>query len=302
LYDGTNVVENTQKVAVITKIGFDHQSVLGYTLSDIASQKAGIIRRGNVVITVQQKPTVMNVLYSRCRKQKTTLHEVKKDSNFTNISLSKSGTAFDFSYDKWSFPNLDLGLIGGHQVENASNALIVMYVLCHRDRFKMNENKIRLSLKTAKFPGRCEIYSTKYKDVIIDGAHNPQKMSAIIDTIIKLYPKQKFVFLLSFSEGKNQLITLYGMLKQIVPIASKIYLTEFVLDTQGDMIHSSINNKRNILVLKKLGFTNYQVIDSSKRNLENIIKEEKNPLIITGSLYLIGSIYKILLKVIKTND
>jgi len=292
LYDGTNVVENPKKVAVITKIGFDHQSVLGYTLSDIASQKAGIIQTGNIVITVQQKLPVMKIFYSRCRKMKSEIFTVKKGKNFRTMYVTKTGTTFNWSYKNSSLSILRLGLIGEHQVENASIALATLYELSKRDRFKFSEEKTRSSLKDAQFPGRCEIYSTKYKDVIIDGAHNPQKMKAFIGTLKKLYPNQKFDFMISFSEGKNQLSTLRGILKQIVPIAQKIYLTNFILDTQGDMVHSSIKSERIIKVLKELKFPRYEIIESTKKNVEKIIKEKSNPLVITGSLYLIGSLYK----------
>jgi len=291
LFDGTNVVKNPKKLAVITKIGFDHQNVLGYTLSAIAFQKAGIIQIGNTVITVQQKSMVMKVFYSQCKKKKTILTVIKKGKSFKNIVVSKRGTAFNYSYQNLVLPNLQLGFIGEHQVENASLALTTIDELSKRDQFTLSESKIRSSLRNARFPGRCEIYTTKYRDIIIDGAHNPQKMKAFISTIKNLYPDTKFDFLISFSEGKNQILTLHGMLKQIVPRAEKIILTNFVLDTQGDMTHSSIKNERIIKVLKKLKFFRYEITQCTKERLEHMIKDRKNPFVITGSLYLIGSIY-----------
>lgn len=290
LFDGTNVVKNPKKLCVITKIGFDHQSVLGHTLSDIASQKAGIIQTGNTTITAQQKPSVMKVFYSRCNVKKSPLFVIKKGVNFQTISISKSGTVFDFNIDNYSFRNLKLGLIGKHQVENASLALTSICELSKRDNFKMSKSKIKLSLQSARFPGRCEIYSTKYRDIIIDGAHNPQKMKAFISTIKKLYPNQRFDFLISFSEGKNHIPVIRGMLKQIITIAQTIIITPFTLEG-GDMSHTSISASRIIKVLKELHYQNYSVRSVDKNFIQALINKEGKPLVITGSLYLIGSIY-----------
>lgn len=298
LFDGTNVVHNPKKLSVITKIGFDHQRLLGHTLSAIASQKAGIIQTGNTTITVQQKLSVMKVFYSQCKKKKSPLKVIKKGTNFQNISVLKKANTFNYRYQNLLLLNLHLGLIGEHQVENTSLALTSIYELSKRDSFKLDESKIRSSLQSARFPGRCEIYSTKYRDIIIDGAHNSQKMKAFISTIKKLYPNQKFEFLISFSEGKNQFSTLRNILKQIVPIAQKINLTNHSLDIQGDMVHSLIKTERIIKILKELHFSRYKITDCTREKLEKIIQKENDPFVVTGSLYLIGSIYKDLKHVI----
>ncbi len=290
LYDGTNVVENPTKLVLLTKIGFDHQKVLGHTLSAIASQKAGIIQTGNTVITVQQKPAVERVFYSQCESKKTSLNVIKKGEHFEDIKISKRGTTFNYSDKEFTLPDIHLGLIGGYQAENCSLALAALHALSRRDSFKIDENLIREALAKAVFRGRCEIRQTKYRDIIIDGAHNPQKMQAFISTLTALYPGQTFDFLIAFSEGKNQLSTMKKMLKQIVPLAGKIILTEFRLEG-NDVFHQSVDRKRIIKVLKQLQFNRYLYLPSNKKTLQKIIREDKIPLVITGSLYFIGSIY-----------
>ncbi|MBI3366855.1 hypothetical protein HY041_04490, partial [Candidatus Roizmanbacteria bacterium] len=233
LYDATNTVRNRNKLALLTKIGFDHQNVLGYTLSAIASQKAGIIQTGNTVITFQQKPRVMKVFYSQCKTKKSLLTVLKKERNFKNINISKAGILFNYEYKNLLLKNLEVGLIGEYQAENASLALTALYELGKRDNFSIDKSKIRETLEHIRFGGRGEIHMTKYHDVIIDGAHNPQKMKAFITAIHKLYPNKNFDFLIAFSQGKNQIQTLRGMLEQIVPLAHHIVITSFRLEGQG---------------------------------------------------------------------
>jgi dihydrofolate synthase/folylpolyglutamate synthase len=292
LYDGTNVVENPKKLAIITKIGFDHQNILGYTLSAIASQKAGIIKTGNTVISVQQKSSVMRVFYSQCKTVKAKCIVVKKDKNFWGVRVLKRGTRFNYRDEDFVLSNLKLGLIGEHQAENCSLALTALYHLAKRDHFSVNETKIRSTLRSIRFGGRGEIRKTKYRDVIIDGAHNPQKMKAFITSLKTIYPNKQFDFLIAFSRGKDQLTTLRGILHHIIPVANRIILTSFRLEGQGDMLHSSIPYERIIPILKEFRFSNYSIKKTTKEALVQMIKDGRNPFVITGSLYLIGSIYR----------
>lgn len=300
LYDGTNVIKNPNKLVVLTRIGFDHQKVLGYTLSAISLQKAGIIKKGNTVITVQQTTSVLKNYYSTCQKLKAPLQIISENKNFKNIVVSKFGTHFDFSYEKLFLINIHLGLIGKHQVENTSLALTALYELHKKYDFYLQEQKIRLGLQNAFFKGRFEIHHLKHKDLIMDGAHNPQKMKAFIFTLIEVYPNIKFDFLISFSQGKNQISTMKGILKLIVPIAHSITISDFAT-VGADLLHTSVDAKRIEYILDQLSFKKYSFHKMNIKLLENLLKLQSRHLVITGSLYFIGNIYGLVLSIMKEN-
>jgi dihydrofolate synthase/folylpolyglutamate synthase len=76
IVDPTNIVEDKDKIAIITKIGFDHTDILGKTLTLIAKQKAGIIHNKNVCISAAQKPQVTKVLESACQSTKSNFFQI----------------------------------------------------------------------------------------------------------------------------------------------------------------------------------------------------------------------------------
>jgi len=101
----------------------------------------------------------------------------------------------------------------------------------------------------------------------------------------------KFNFLISFSSGKDQISTLLGMLKEIIPYAQQVYITEFRLVKQ-DNNHKAITFARIKSVLDKLRFSNFTHIKDAASFINRVAKQNANPLVITGSLYLISSLYK----------
>ncbi|MDO9028430.1 MAG: Mur ligase family protein, partial [Candidatus Roizmanbacteria bacterium] len=204
-YDATNVVERPDKLAVLTKIGLDHTNILGKTIKEIALQKAMIINNKSQVISINQLPSAKKVIEEVVRKKQAKVIFVTKN-------------------------NFKLNLIGEYQKENASLALESLRFLGKRDRFLINQEKIKKVFATAHFPGRFDVKKaclpagrSKEKTVVFDGAHNPQKMLAFINALIKEYPDKKFNFLLAFKSGKDY----KKILKIITPWADSITLTSF---------------------------------------------------------------------------
>jgi dihydrofolate synthase/folylpolyglutamate synthase len=134
--DPTNVV--TPVVSVITRLGFDHQDKLGPTLTHIAHEKAGILKKGISAVTVSQNPEVMRVLESVCPQ----IH-VARPAEYT------------------------LSLTGEHQKENAG--LAIAAVKCF---MAIDEGTIKQGLQKAVWPGRLQRLQIKGRDFILDSAHN----------------------------------------------------------------------------------------------------------------------------------
>ncbi len=297
LYDATNSVENPTKVVVITKLGLDHMRLLGYKLGEIAFQKAGIIHTQNRVFCAWQRRSARNVIETAVAKNKATLSYVKKEAAFKNITPTENFTQFDFLAEEGQYRTLVLKLIGLHQAENCSLALSVVQFLSQRDGFEFKWRTVKEVLKKVHFPGRMDIIKLKDKTLIVDGAHNGQKMRSLIQSLKVIYPNTNFDFLVAFTKGKN----IPGMLKAITPVAEKVFVTAFKTVT-SDLVHHSEQGKIIEARLKKSRFTDVEVIEPYPRALNKALLSKNKRLIITGSLYFIAEIYPMLASLVKLTE
>lgn len=283
LYDATNTIENPNKLVLLTRIGFDHMAILGNTLSKIAQQKAGIIHPGNTVISIYQKPTAVKVIQDTVKRQKAELVIIEKNE-IKHPSIDNTKTLFEYAPHNLQPITYKLGLAGLYQAENASLAINAVKILSTRDGFALNVQKLRGTLASAHFIARFETKKINGKTIIIDGAHNPQKMKNFISSLKKIYRGKKFIFLIAFKKGKDY----KDMLKEIIPIAQKIILTEF----KSAQEFAPVSEKAETLaeILKRLGFKNFACIPNSQSALE-MYKKSDDIVVLTGSLYFISYIY-----------
>jgi dihydrofolate synthase/folylpolyglutamate synthase len=126
---------------------------------------------------------------------------------------------------------------------------------------------------------------------ILDGAHNEQKMQAFISSLTSKYPSLKFTFVLAFKEDKD----VFSMIKIIQPHAKNIFITNFNSNNQ-DITHKSFPSQEITDILSSLYFTEKVKIEA---NISNIIREIETqygksyePIIVTGSLYLVSEFRK----------
>lgn len=286
LYDATNTIDSKNKLVILTKIGLDHTQILGNTIAKIAYQKSEIIKEHNTILSAWQTTSGRNVIEKTALRENADIYYVRKNNNYKNINIEIKRTKFNFKFKELEMKNTELGLIGHYQAENCSLALAALYILSQRDKFTLDTAKIKSTLKHAVFEGRLSIKKIKGKTLILDGAHNPQKMGMFISTLKSLYPHKKLNFLISFKKGKDY----RQMLKRIIPIANSITLTTFV-SSQGIATPSAdLNELENIL--KSLKYRNYLIVKDIKKAATEILKSE-DPIIATGSLYFMNNLYLI---------
>lgn len=329
--DATNCVRRNDKISIITKIGHDHDELLGNTLAEICKEKCGIINNQNSTISIQQ--LAANTIKKKCEEKNSDLF-LLDNKNCKIISATSRKTVFDFQFtpvipslfclaealakcrtrnpeilkqvqhdnipdsrfcgndsEGINFKNVQLGLIGLHQAENCSLALACLCLLSKRDGFEIDEKKLRKSLENMDIPGRFNIIKYGNREVIVDGAHNPQKMEIFTRNLSKIYPGQKFDFVIAFKKSKD----FKKMLEILIPLANKISLSSFSIS--GNKAHSDSTDNRIISeYLKNKGFNNFEIIKNNEAEILKTIKSSKKPVIITGSLYFIGSVYPCLIK------
>ncbi|OGK13422.1 hypothetical protein A3A93_02015 [Candidatus Roizmanbacteria bacterium RIFCSPLOWO2_01_FULL_38_12] len=290
-YCATNTVTSSDKIAVITRIGFDHMEFLGNTLTSIAQEKVKIIQPQNTVITFKQDPEVMTQIKNEASKKNAKLISFDPQENIKNIRLTEKKTTFDFEFDNKIEKNIEISLLGEYQAENTALALLTFKTFMNNHMKFIYMSKVRKSLCYIHIPGRMEIRKYKGKQLIIDGAHNGQKMEAFIKSLVKIYPNQKFIFLISFKKGKDY----KSILQHITCCAQTIIITSFENTNQGMGQLYSEDPKKIGAILEKLSVKNYQVIPDLTAALAGAMDHKEN-IVITGSLYLIGEIYNLLAK------
>ena len=173
--DATNIIP-APEVAVITNIGLDHTDALGDTLEKIAGAKAGIFKEGCHAVVYRGTPGVEAVFEQVCAEKNIPLRKADFDT-LVNKSLDLFGQVFDCGQRK----DIELPLLGEHQMFNGSVVLSVMDALKERG-WQISEEHIRTGMRTVTWPGRFDIVSREPL-FIIDGGHNPQCIEALVKNI-----------------------------------------------------------------------------------------------------------------------
>lgn len=173
--DATNIID-PPPVAVLTNIGLDHTDLLGNTLEEIAAVKSGIIKAGTIAVTYRDQPSVEAVIRARCREVGATW----MPADFDGIRLRRASLAGQvFSWGPYE--DLELPLLGQHQLRNAAVVLSVVEALGQRG-FAVSEENVRAGLRSVSWPGRFELVS-RQPDFIVDGGHNPQCIQALVKNV-----------------------------------------------------------------------------------------------------------------------
>ena len=178
--DSTNVLR--PKVCGITSISYDHCQQLGNTLSSIASEKAGIFKRGVPAVSVPQVAEAERALRKVANMAGTSLAFTGKDINFSfRFESTKSDgpqTRVCVTTPLSRFEHLRVPLAGEHQAVNCGLALALLDKLKELGYDIDDERAIR-GLSRTILPGRMELLHSDPR-VIADGAHNPSSMEALM--------------------------------------------------------------------------------------------------------------------------
>lgn len=279
--DSTNVIP-APLVSVITPIALDHTQYLGDSLDKIAFEKAGIIKNNSFVVAHPQKSDAMKVIEKVSHDHKSKLLfapieeiEIKKYDEF--------GVKFDVNLIDERYCDLEIGLLGKHQVNNAVVALACIKILSDNHKINISEKSIRKGFKNAKWPGRLEVLR-RNPTLLIDGAHNIHGAKALKRTIKEIFKYDKLIGVIGVLGDKD----VDGILNEIIPLCHKVIITK-------------PNNPRAISLDKlkeKISFFDKEVLvyedikSAVDKSLD--ISEENDLILYCGSLYMIGDVRTIL--------
>lgn len=193
--DATNVFP--KKIAnVITHIGYDHMSFLGNTLEEIASNKAGIIHAGEDTVLYPQSKEVEMTFQKRVKSQQGRLF-LTDFSQIKNITLSEKKNTFSYK----THIDIQTQMTGKYQLYNATLALETIDLLRHKG-YEISERAVLQGMAATFVPGRFQLLHSAPK-VYVDGAHNPQGATALMENLRVLYPNQKFHFIMGTYKDKD---------------------------------------------------------------------------------------------------
>jgi dihydrofolate synthase/folylpolyglutamate synthase len=273
--DATNVA--MPLVCGITNISLEHTDKLGDTLSKITYEKAGIIKEQTLVVSASQEKEAKDVIRKVCKEKKAKLYEVGKDIKYSIVNSNELGQIFDIEGPGYSYKNLEINLIGAHQIENASLSIGMLKTIEYK-KFNIGEDDIKEGLKRATWPGRLQIIQKK-PYIILDGAQNPASMLTLISSIKKIFRYKKLICVFGIS-GDKDIKGVSGILDAVSDI---IILTKAKDNPRAE----DASRLKNYFPSSRLGLVKGNHIEKA---LEKAIKlaSREDLILVTGSLFLVG--------------
>jgi dihydrofolate synthase/folylpolyglutamate synthase len=292
--DSTNVCHST--LAIITSISFDHQQQLGNTISLIAAEKAGIIKKNVPVISGARHPDARSVIRAKCAETNSPLWELGVDYECTAqpkkmgpaISIdprSNSASQMDFSPMSARIPanqmrNLALRMPGRHQADNAAIAIAAWQRL-QSDGWSLPQNGMVDALANTQLSCRIEVVSTNPMTVI-DSSHNIASIAALISSLTDHFSPAKKTIIFACSKDKDYT----SMLDQILDYADRLIVTQF----QNNPRVVPVERLEEIAKAKRIHHPQVEILSapSSRIAIDHATRSaiDKELICITGSFFL----------------
>ena len=268
--DATNVIQ--PELSIITNISLEHREYLGGTLSQIATEKAGIIKRRKPVVTAIKQKDARRVVEQIAAQKNTVLYRLGRDFR---VRRKQPGT---FSYyglnNTWH--DLQTALRGSHQADNAALVLAACELLSER-KVQLKLANIKKGLSTNHWPGRLETVSENPL-IMMDGAHNQAAARNLARFLSSNLAGSKITLVIGILDDKPYKV----MLNSLLPLASRVVLTRAKIDRALDPqklqeVAAEYSIKSTIIP---------DVVKAVKYAIDTSAPEDA--ICIAGSLYVVG--------------
>ena len=284
--DATNVV--TPITTVITPIGLEHTTILGQTYTEIAGEKAEIIKQGCPLALAPQHPEAQAVFEKVAGERKAPIIEVEKNSCTSAPRLVQDdggvpvAQQFDVETDSERYSQLTMPLLGHHQFVNATTAIAAIECLKQKG-YIIPKTSVYAGFKNVKWRGRIQrIMSSPI--VVLDGAHSPISMEALCCTIRQSFRYTQVIFIVSLMKDKN--LTAIG---------------DIISQTADSVIATQVSNNPRVIPAEEIQYTwkgickRVATCSTPEKAIEKALSDASptDLICITGSLYLVGQALKI---------
>ncbi len=276
--DATSLIE--PELTVITKIAKDHTKTLGDSIAKIAFEKCGIIKEGVPLVTSVVDPDALQVIREVSESKNAPLYCLLPESMVEIMSLSIERMSFNFSENSIPPKNYVGNLVGTHQAENYGLVLLGLKVLAQKG-LEISEKARQGGVANVFWPARLQFVPGK-PNLILDCAHNPDGVRALVKNVERIYPAKKFLMVLGMLRRPD----FPEIFEEIKKISDKVILT--IPDHERapepevlarEAIESRLNFKLITNVLEAYKFA------------RELVKDD-DILLVTGSHFTLGEIMK----------
>jgi len=283
-FDLTNIL--TPVLSVITSVGIDHTNTLGPTIEDIAWHKAGIVKPGIPSLTTVPNPVARAIIVEEAAIQGSPLTVVDFVEAITDIATGTEGTLWR---ERETGLRHTMRMGGSFQARNGQAAISAARML-DAQGFRISPEAIATGLQRARIPGRAELIRGDVP-VLLDGAHNPEKLAALVEDVPALLPLREgakrvgIVGLLDAKKGDE-------MIRSVVPVI------DVLIATSPQVLAKEAKEAATVADLARAaGFDGEVLVEPDpERTIERAYACLNVPLgdgiLVTGSLYLVGNVRK----------
>ena len=288
LWDATNVVD--ADVSVIMPISLDHTEYLGETLAEIASTKAGIIKKGGFVVLAQQEPECAVELLKQAASVGADVAREGIEYSILSRSIAVGGQLLAIQGIKEIYTDIFIPLHGKHQASNAAAALVAVEAFFGDQ--DLDIDAVRAGFANVTSPGRCEVVH-RDPTVILDAAHNPHGAAAIAETIQSEFTFDEVIGIFAAMGDKD----VRGILLELEQVMDSIIVTS-----------NSSPRAMDVLALEGLAaeifgaertfsaLTVTEAIDKALKDCVRPLSEDTIGILLTGSVVTVGEARSILRK------
>lgn len=260
LIDATNIF--TPILSIITSVSMEHTQFLGKSLTEIAEQKAGIIKDGVPVLLGDMSEEVISVMSQEAREKDCHIHSISIPNN---VLYSDTGYTFDYL----TYRNLKIKSIGLYSVQDACLAIEAVQMLS--ENLPVSDEQIAEGLYDIHIPVRMEVVHINPL-VILDGAHNPEAMENLMIAIEKVSNNRPIHVVFASFKDKN-----FSLMLNYIGQAGEVILTTFD--------HPRARTKEDYFLYAD----EYEFYDDPHQLVTELIANYPDDVIlITGSLAFVG--------------
>jgi dihydrofolate synthase/folylpolyglutamate synthase len=298
--DATNVTQPL--VSVIASISYDHTNILGNTLAEIATEKAGIIKPGKVIITSAQAPEALLAIARIAEERQARLVRVGAATGdsaqvlveaerlpalsyrYQPVMQSTEGQTFHVFTPQGEYRDLEMPLAGLHQEENATLALATLEALraSGEPECVWDETALRQGLREVRWSARLEIIA-RQPTTVVDGAHNADSMQKLMQSLHALFTFKRLFVVLGINMDKD----LTGIIQELAGVEG------IVLTRALNLRSATLECMQELCAQHAPGVGVYTASESrAAMELARALAAPDDLICATGSLYLAAEVLR----------
>ena len=275
--DATNVIQPL--VSVITSLSYDHTHLLGDSLSDIAAEKAGIIKSETPVVLAPQQLEADLVVRAIAEERNAPVVQINRDWHYVATDRSFEGQTFQVwrAGEDSTRVDLSIPLLGHHQVQNGAVAYVALQSVSSRG-LPLELRQIQQGLAATEWPGRFQVLAHE-PAIVLDSAHNRESALKLRIALDDYFPGRQITMVFGASSDKD----VRGMFLELAPRVSRVILTR--------ANHPRSEDPETLARLARgFGFDG-EVVEPVAAAMQHATEHAnvEQVILATGSLFVIGS-------------